>query len=139
MLAHELTNYCCNHSILQVTTFAKGLARRAHTGDTCNHYMCRTAVGMYDVQLAYMVVAHSQRDPGEYLMELQQLVKAPTEGLRRHAMDMHLGRFDRALQHLVAAGQDHFPEALQLARAKAKPLCSVTPSQQHCIVLHRNT
>lgn len=94
---------------------------------------------MYDVQLAYMVVAHSQRDPGEYLMELQQLVKAPTEGLRRHAMDMHLGRFDRALQHLVAAGQDHFPEALQLARAKAKPLCSVTPSQQHCIVLHRNT
>ena len=96
-------------------------------------------MGMYDVQLAYMVVAHSQRDPGEYLMELQQLVKAPTEGLRCHAMDMHLGRFDRALQHLVAAGQDHFPKALQLARAKAKPLCSVTPSQQHCIVLRRNT
>ncbi len=73
---------------------------------------------MYDVQLAYMVVAHSQRDPGEYLMELQQLVKAPTEGLRRHAMDMHLGRFDRALHHLVHAGQDHFAKALQLARAK---------------------
>ncbi len=73
---------------------------------------------MYDVQLAYMVVAHSQRDPGEYLMELQQLVRAPTEGLRRHAMDMHLGRFDRALHHLVHAGQDHFPKALQLARAK---------------------
>ncbi|KAL3149903.1 hypothetical protein ABBQ38_013268 [Trebouxia sp. C0009 RCD-2024] len=78
----------------------------------------RTALGMYDVQLAYMVVAHSQRDPGEYLMELQQLVQAPTEGLRRHAMDMHLGRFQRALQHLVAAGQEHFPKALQLARAK---------------------
>ncbi len=73
---------------------------------------------MYDVQLAYMVVVHSQRDPGEYLMELQQLVRAPTEGLRRHAVDMHLGRFDRALNHLVHAGQDHFPKALQLARAK---------------------
>ena len=79
---------------------------------------------MYDVQLAYMVVAHSQRDPGEYMMELQQLVKAPTEDLRRHAMDMHLGRFDHALQHLVAAGHDHFPKALQLARAKASPLLS---------------
>ncbi len=79
---------------------------------------------MYDVQLAYMVVAHSQRDPGEYLMELQQLVKAPTEGLRRHAMDMHLGRFDRALHHLVHAGQDHFPKALQLARAKVTISCT---------------
>lgn len=73
---------------------------------------------MYDVQLAYMVVAHSQRDPGEYLMELQQLVKGPTEGLRRYAMDMHLARFDRALHHLVATGPDHFPAALHLARAK---------------------
>ena len=73
---------------------------------------------MYDVQLAYMVVAHSQRDPGEYLLELQQLVKAPSENLRRHAMDMHLKRFPSALQHLMAAGDDHFPQALQLARAK---------------------
>lgn len=92
---------------------------------------------MYDVQLAYMVVAHSQRDPGEYLMELQQLVQAPTEGLRRHAMDMHLGRFQRALQHLVAAGQEHFPKALQLARAKASALLSLfAPALQqypmHC-------
>ena len=78
---------------------------------------------MYDVQLAYMVVAHSQRDPGEYLMELQQLVKPPTEDLRRHAMDMHLGRFHRALHHLVHAGQDHFPKALQLARAKVSISC----------------
>ena len=78
---------------------------------------------MYDVQLAYIVVAHSQRDPGEYLMELQQLVKPPTEDLRRHAMDMHLGRFHRALHHLVHAGQDHFPKALQLARAKVSICC----------------
>ena len=73
---------------------------------------------MYDVQLAYMVVAHSQRDPGEYLLELQQLIKAPSANLRRHAMDMHLGRFASALQHLVAAGEEHFTEALKLARAK---------------------
>ena len=85
---------------------------------------------MYDVQLAYMVVAHSQRDPGEYLMELQQLVKAPTESLRQHAMDMHLGRFDRALQHLVAAGPDHFPKALQLARAKVSNFTRAEMSYQ---------
>ncbi|KAA6419594.1 MAG: elongator complex 1-like [Trebouxia sp. A1-2] len=91
---------------------------RCLTNLTANPSSGMTALGMYDVQLAYMVVAHSQRDPGEYLMELQQLVKAPTEGLRRHAMDVHLGRFDRALHHLVHAGQDHFPKALQLARTK---------------------
>ena len=78
---------------------------------------------MYDVQLAYMVVAHSQRDPGEYLMELQHLVAAPSASLRHHAMDMHLGRFDKALQHLVAAGPEHFPKALQLARAKVRLSC----------------
>ena len=83
--------------------------------DVCYH---RTALGMYDVQLAYMVVAHSQRDPGEYLLELQQLIKAPSDNLRRHAMDLHLGRFASALQHLVAAGEEHFTEALKLARAK---------------------
>ncbi|DBA88250.1 hypothetical protein WJX77_011440 [Trebouxia sp. C0004] len=97
-------------------TAEQGLKHMLLTVDVERLY--RTALGMYDIQLAYMVVAHSQRDPGEYLMELQQLVKAPTEGLRRHAMDLHLARFDRALHHLVHAGQDHFPKALQLARAK---------------------
>ena len=94
----------------------------------------RTALGMYDVQLAYMVVAHSQRDPGEYLLELQQLIKAPSDNLRRHAMDMHLGRFASALQHLVAAGEEHFTEALKLARAKV--LCYTVRSyaQLHQVV-----
>ena len=92
---------------------------------------CRTALGMYDVQLAYMVVAHSQRDPGEYLLELQQLVKAPSENLRRHAMDMHLKRFPSALQHLVAAGDQHFHQALQLARAKVSCTHTLSSSLHH--------
>lgn len=87
---------------------------------------------MYDVQLAYMVVAHSQRDPGEYLLELQQLIKAPSEDLRRHAMDMHLGRFPSALQHLVAAGEGHFLEALKLARAKVLVACD-SYVQRQCL------
>lgn len=97
-------------------TAEQGLKHLLLTVDVERLY--RTALGMYDVQLAYMVVAHSQRDPGEYLMELQHLVAAPSAYLRHHAMDMHLGRFDKALQHLVAAGPEHFPKALQLARAK---------------------
>ena len=89
---------------------------------------------MYDVQLAYMVVAHSQRDPGEYLLELQHLTAHPSAPLRHHAMDMHLGRFDKAVQHLVVAGPEHFPKALQLARAKVSSFPNMLwPSLQNAI------
>lgn len=53
----------------------------------------RAALGMYDVQLAYLVIAHSQRDPGEYLLELQRFAGVANEHLRRHSIDMHLKRY----------------------------------------------
>ncbi|KAL4420046.1 hypothetical protein ABPG77_007485 [Micractinium sp. CCAP 211/92] len=76
------------------------------------------ALGMYELELAYMVVAHSQKDPGEYLLELQRFAAIPDIHLRRHAIDIHLRRWERALQHLVAAGEAHFGAALGLARDK---------------------
>ena len=75
---------------------------------------------MYDLQLAYMVIAHSQRDPGEYMMELQGFASAPSPTLVKHAVDMFLGRWQRALQHLLAAGDEHFATALKLATSKVE-------------------
>jgi elongator complex protein 1 len=48
----------------------------------------------------------------------QQTTKPKQDpNLRRHAIDLHLRRHDRALRHLAAAGPAHFAAALGLARA----------------------
>lgn len=73
------------------------------------------ALGEYELQLAYMVVAHIQRDPGEYLAQLQEFAVIQNEHLRQAAIDKHLGRFDRAVENLYAAS---FDDALDLAVSK---------------------
>lgn len=78
----------------------------------------RAALGAYELGLAYMVIAASQRDPGEYMLQLQGFALAGPPELQRHAVDMHLGRFGRALQHLMALQPLHFDDALALARDK---------------------
>jgi IKI3 family len=92
--------------------------------------LCRAALGLYALDLAYMVIAHSQRDPGEYMLELQQFAAIAGPELQRHAIDTHLGRFNRALQHLMAAGDEHFDDALDFAREKVGvstfPACGST-------------
>ncbi|BDA44195.1 Elongator complex protein 1 [Coccomyxa sp. Obi] len=78
----------------------------------------RSALEMYELELAFMVVAHSQRDPGEYMAQLQAFAALPAGPLRRHALDMHLGRWAHALHDLLQAGDAHFDAALALARDK---------------------
>ncbi|EIE25950.1 IKI3-domain-containing protein [Coccomyxa subellipsoidea C-169] len=78
----------------------------------------RSALEMYELELAFMVVAHSQRDPGEYMAQLQTFAALPPGPLRRHALDMHLGRWWHALHALLQAGDAHFDAALRLARDK---------------------
>jgi elongator complex protein 1 len=75
----------------------------------------RVALGLYDLSLAFMVISQAQKDPGEYLAELSAF-NEPDENLRRAHIDRHLGRYPRALQHLVAAGPDHWEAALLLAQ-----------------------
>lgn len=75
---------------------------------------------MYELELAYMVVAHSQRDPGEYLLELQQFAAKPKGALREYAINMHLQRTPEAMRNLLAAGDDHFQEAVSLARKEVR-------------------
>ena len=82
----------------------------------------RACLGMYELELAYMVLAHSQRDPGEYLLELQQLASHPVGPLRHFAINMHLQRTSAALANLLAAGDEHFQRALTLAREEVIPL-----------------
>ncbi|KAK9915662.1 hypothetical protein WJX75_002381 [Coccomyxa subellipsoidea] len=79
----------------------------------------RSALEMYELELAFMVVAHSQRDPGEYMALLQTFASLPPGPLRHHALDMHLGRWHLALHSLLQAGDAHFDAALSLARDKS--------------------
>lgn len=74
-----------------------------------------TALGMYELDLAYMVIAHSQKDPGEYLQELGRFAAERDVVLRRVAIDRHLRRHEAALRGLLEAGPAHFGAALQLA------------------------
>lgn len=74
------------------------------------------ALGEYELQLSYMVVAHIQRDPGEYLAQLQEFTVIENQHMRMAAIDKHLGRFDKAVQNLFDAGS--FDDALELASSK---------------------
>lgn len=77
---------------------------------------------MYELELAYMIVAHSQRDPGEYLIELQGFASEPAGPLREFAINMHLKRTSRALLNLLQAGDEHFGRALKLARSEVSSI-----------------
>lgn len=59
------------------------------------------ALGLYNLDLALLVAQQSQRDPREYLPFIQDLHQKP-ELRRKFAIDDHLGRRDKALQHLHA-------------------------------------
>ncbi|KAF5832885.1 IKI3 family-domain-containing protein [Dunaliella salina] len=77
----------------------------------------QAALGLYELPLAFMVITHAQRDPGEYALELQRFAEVQDPHMRRYTIDMHLRRFNLALGHLVAADRDaHFEQALALAK-----------------------
>lgn len=59
------------------------------------------ALGLYNLDLALLVAQQSQRDPREYLPFIQDLHQKP-ETRRKFAIDDHLGRREKALQHLHA-------------------------------------
>lgn len=52
----------------------------------------------------HMTHVCAQKDPGEYAAELSRFAAISDPHLRRHAIDAHLGRWEAALRHLVAAG-----------------------------------
>ena len=109
---------------------ALGNARRlpgavsAPTADACLKHLLltssfddlwRAALGRYDLQAAYAVVVAAGRDPGEHLVDLRRWAAMDNPCLRRHAIDTHLGRHEKALQALVDAGPEHAAAALDSA------------------------
>jgi len=50
----------------------------------------RTALGLSDLSLAFMVVGHSQKDTGECLSELTSFGSQSKPELRRYVIDMAL-------------------------------------------------
>jgi hypothetical protein len=52
---------------------------------TLKRCACRAALEMYELELGYMVVAHSARDPGEFMAQLQAWARLPAGPLRRRA------------------------------------------------------
>eukprot|EP00038_Savillea_parva_P028780 m.66950 g.66950 ORF g.66950 m.66950 type:complete len:1467 (-) comp8400_c0_seq1:13-4413(-) len=75
------------------------------------------ALGTYDFDLVIMVAKVAQKDPKEYLAFLEELAELP-DPVRKHRIDMHLKRYERALENLSQAGDDHFAECLQLVQDK---------------------
>nr|XP_011469813.1 PREDICTED: elongator complex protein 1 [Fragaria vesca subsp. vesca] len=73
------------------------------------------ALGLYDLNLAAMVALNSQRDPKEFLPFLQELEKMP-ETLMRYNIDLRLQRFEKALKHIVSAGDTCYADSMNLMK-----------------------
>ncbi|KFK25593.1 hypothetical protein AALP_AA8G134800 [Arabis alpina] len=73
------------------------------------------ALGLYDLNLAAIVALNSQRDPKEFLPYLQELERM-SEPLMHFNIDIKLQRFDSALKNIVSAGDDYFPDCMNLMK-----------------------
>ncbi|XWS07782.1 hypothetical protein CRYUN_Cryun41cG0020400 [Craigia yunnanensis] len=73
------------------------------------------ALGLYDLNLAAIVALNSQRDPKEFLPFLQELEHMPIL-LMCYNIDLKLHRFEKALKHIVSAGDAHFADCMNLVK-----------------------
>ncbi|VFQ63791.1 unnamed protein product [Cuscuta campestris] len=76
-----------------------------------------SALGLYDLNLAAMVALNSQKDPKEFLPYLQQLESLETV-LMQYTIDLKLHRYEKALKHIVLAGDAYFEDCLNLIKDK---------------------
>ncbi|XVF23857.1 hypothetical protein REPUB_Repub13aG0075700 [Reevesia pubescens] len=73
------------------------------------------ALGLYDLNLSAIVALNSQRDPKEFLPFLQELERMPIL-LMRYNIDLRLHRFEKALKHIVSAGDAYFADCMNLMK-----------------------
>uniref|UniRef100_A0A2P2JV20 Elongator complex protein 1 n=1 Tax=Rhizophora mucronata TaxID=61149 RepID=A0A2P2JV20_RHIMU len=71
------------------------------------------ALGLYDLNLAAMVALNSQRDPKEFLPYLQELEHMP-DLIMRYSIDLRLHRFEKALKHIISAGEAYYSDCMNL-------------------------
>ncbi|GAB4836592.1 Elongator complex protein 1, variant 2 [Ancistrocladus abbreviatus] len=74
------------------------------------------ALGLYDLNLAAIVALNAQRDPKEFLPILQELEHMPTL-IMQYNIDLRLHRYEKALDHIVAAGDAYFAECMTLLKS----------------------
>lgn len=98
------------------------------------------ALAEYELELAYMVITHSQRDPGEYLAQLQQFAVIENENIKKAEIDKHLQRYDRALQHLIQAGVEYFDDALALATSQGllRNMLALVDNKDQRKIIHKS-
>ncbi|KAI3817744.1 hypothetical protein L1987_11542 [Smallanthus sonchifolius] len=73
------------------------------------------ALGLYDLNLAAIVALNSQQDPKEFLPFLQELEVLPIL-IMRYKIDLKLRRYEKALKHIVAAGDTYFEDCINLIK-----------------------
>ncbi|GMH11550.1 hypothetical protein Nepgr_013391 [Nepenthes gracilis] len=73
------------------------------------------ALGLYDLNLAAIVALNAQRDPKEFLPFLQELERMPTP-IMYYNIDLRLHRYEKALEHIVSAGDAYHAECLTLLK-----------------------
>ncbi|KAL6440916.1 hypothetical protein ACFW04_003370 [Cataglyphis niger] len=71
-----------------------------------------TALGMYDFELTMFVASKSSKDPKEYIPFLNNLKKL-NEDYMKYSIDMHLKRYELALEH-IAKDSTKFEECFNL-------------------------
>nr|GLL22347.1 elongator complex protein 1 [Ipomoea trifida] len=76
-----------------------------------------SALGLYDLNLAAMVALNSQKDPKEFLPYLQEL-ESMTTVLMQYSIDLKLQRYEKALKHIVLAGDACFEDCMNLMKNK---------------------
>ncbi|XP_029166752.1 putative elongator complex protein 1 isoform X2 [Nylanderia fulva] len=70
------------------------------------------ALGMYDFELAMFVASKSSKDPKEYIPYLNSLKKL-SENYMKYSIDMHLKRYESALEH-ISKDSTKFEECFNL-------------------------
>ncbi|XP_021861505.2 elongator complex protein 1 isoform X1 [Spinacia oleracea] len=73
------------------------------------------ALGLYDLNLAAIVALNAQRDPKEFLPFLQELECMPTL-LMQYRIDIRLRRYEKALKHIVSAGETFHSDCMALLK-----------------------
>ncbi|KMQ97926.1 elongator complex protein 1-like protein [Lasius niger] len=71
-----------------------------------------TALGMYDFELTMFVASKSSKDPKEYIPFLNSLKKL-SENHMKYSIDMHLKRYESALEH-ISRDSTKFEECFNL-------------------------
>lgn len=73
------------------------------------------ALGLYDLNLAAIVALNAQKDPKEFLPFLQGLERLPTF-IMQYRIDLRLRRYEKALKHIVSAGEAYHAECMTLLK-----------------------